>query len=71
MKMVNSGRRQVSLRGLLAWYEYKHDEKVLTAIERAVEDVMTHYPVDNSHPFYSKKPDVGRDLARTNDYGCV
>jgi DUF1680 family protein len=47
------------LRGLLAWYEYTHDEKILTAIERAVEDVMKNYPVDNSHPFYSKKPDVG------------
>lgn len=47
------------LRGLLAWYEYKHDEKILAAIERAVEDVMKHYPIDNSHPFYSRKPYVG------------
>lgn len=47
------------LKGLLAWYEYTHDQKVLTAIERAVQNVMDNYPVNNSHPFYSKQPNVG------------
>lgn len=47
------------LRGLLAWYEYTNDEKVLKAIERAVKNVMDNYPIYNSHPFYSKQPNVG------------
>ncbi|HLI92747.1 MAG TPA: beta-L-arabinofuranosidase domain-containing protein, partial [Puia sp.] len=47
------------LRGLLAWYDYTRDPAVLTAIERAVADVMRHYPAGASHPFYSKTPDVG------------
>lgn len=47
------------LRGLLAWYEYTNDSKVLTAIERTAQNVMDNYPVDNSHPFYSKQPNVG------------
>jgi len=47
------------LRGLLAWYEYSGDKSVLIAVEKAVADVMQHYPADASHPFYSKSPDVG------------
>jgi uncharacterized protein len=47
------------LRGLLAWYEYTHDQKVLTAVERAIQNVMDNYPVNTSHPFYSKQPNVG------------
>lgn len=47
------------LRGLIAWYEYSRDKKVLIAIERAVDDVMRHYPIDASHPFYSKSPSEG------------
>jgi DUF1680 family protein len=47
------------LRGLLAWYDYSRDQTVLVAIQRAVDDVMRHYPMDASHPFYSKTPDVG------------
>jgi DUF1680 family protein len=47
------------LRGLLAWYEYTQDKKILTAIERAVENVMDNYPANKSHPFYSVKPDDG------------
>jgi DUF1680 family protein len=47
------------LRGLLAWYDYRRDQAVLVAIQRAVDDVMRHYPLDASHPFYSKTPDVG------------
>ncbi|MET0465134.1 MAG: beta-L-arabinofuranosidase domain-containing protein [Chitinophagaceae bacterium] len=47
------------LRGLLAWYEYSKDKAVLLAVERAVRNVMDNYPVNNSHPFFSTKPDVG------------
>jgi DUF1680 family protein len=47
------------LRGLLAWYDYTKDPTVLTAIERAVQNVMQHYPINQSRPFYSQKPDVG------------
>jgi DUF1680 family protein len=47
------------LRGLLAWYEFTRDHTVLAAVQRAVDDVIRHYPVGASHPFYSKTPDVG------------
>lgn len=47
------------LRGLLAWYEYSNDQKVLSAIERAAQNVIDNYPVGKSHPFYSKQPNVG------------
>jgi DUF1680 family protein len=40
-------------RGLLAYYEYTNDEKVFTAVERAVENVMVNYPINASSPFYS------------------
>ena len=46
-------------RGLLAWYEYTQDRKVLIAIQRAVDDVMRNYPIDKSRPFYSKKGGSG------------
>ncbi|TDW99214.1 beta-L-arabinofuranosidase domain-containing protein [Dinghuibacter silviterrae] len=47
------------LRGLLAWYAYTRNRKVLVAVERAVGDVMVHYPAGRSRPFFSKSPDVG------------
>ncbi len=47
------------LRGLLAWYEYKKDKSVLTAIERAVQNVITNYPINASYPFYSIQPNAG------------
>lgn len=47
------------LRGFIAWYEYSKDPKVLASIEKAVANVMTNYPLNQSHPFYSIKPDVG------------
>lgn len=47
------------LRGLLAWYEYTKDSQVLNAIEKAVHNVMLHYPVNASHPFHSIQPNVG------------
>ncbi|OYQ38398.1 hypothetical protein CHU92_05180 [Flavobacterium cyanobacteriorum] len=40
-------------RGLLAYYEYTKDKEVLTAVKRAVENVMLNYPVNNSSPFSS------------------
>lgn len=42
------------LRGLLAWYEYSRDERVLQSIISAVKNVMHHYPVNASDPFQSK-----------------
>lgn len=47
------------LRGLLAWYEHTNDARILTSIERAVQNVMDNYPVNSSTPFYSKQPNVG------------
>ena len=47
------------LRGLLAWYEYKKDPAILLAIEKAVTNTMKGFPIDKSHPFYSKNPNVG------------
>jgi uncharacterized protein len=46
-------------RGLLAWYEYSKDRAVLTAVEKAVQDVIKHYPINASHPFHSIQPNVG------------
>ncbi|WP_264510139.1 glycoside hydrolase family 127 protein [Flavobacterium sp. N1719] len=40
-------------RGLLAYYEYTHDIKVLEAVTRAVQNVMDHYPIHQSSPFSS------------------
>jgi len=47
------------LRGLLAYYEFTKDEKVLTAIKKAVDNVMQNYPIDKSSPFKSTKNFVG------------
>jgi DUF1680 family protein len=47
------------LRGLLAWYDYKRQDEVLLAIERAVRNVMDNFPIGHSHPFYSTNPNVG------------
>lgn len=41
------------LRGLLAYYEYTKNKKVWTSIQRAVEDVLKHYPIYNSNPFFA------------------
>jgi uncharacterized protein len=46
-------------RGLLAWYEYRKDPKLLAAVERATQNVMASYPVGASRPFYSVNPNVG------------
>ncbi len=47
------------LRGLIAWYEYSHEEPVLKAVRRAADNIMENYPAYASHPFHSVKPDVG------------
>lgn len=46
-------------RVLLGWYEYKKDPAILLALEKAVKNVITHYPLNHSHPFYSTNPDAG------------
>lgn len=46
-------------RVLLGWYEYKKDKRILTAVERAVANVMKAYPVYQSHPFHSVNPNAG------------
>jgi DUF1680 family protein len=40
-------------RGLLAYYEFTNDAKVLEAVLRAVNNVMEHYPINQSSPFSS------------------
>ena len=42
-------------RGLLAYYEYTKEPQVWNALVRAVDNVMTNYPVDASHPFDTGK----------------
>ena len=40
-------------RGMLAYYEFTKDEKVYSAVEKAVENVMTNYPINASSPYSS------------------
>ena len=42
-------------RGLLAYYEYSKDKKIWNAIVKAVDNVMTNYPIGKSSPFSSGK----------------
>jgi DUF1680 family protein len=42
-------------RGLLAYYEYSKDPKLWKAIVKAVDNVMTNYPINNSSPYSSGK----------------
>ncbi|MEI7982519.1 MAG: beta-L-arabinofuranosidase domain-containing protein, partial [Bacteroidota bacterium] len=42
-------------RGLLAYYEYTHDENVWNALVRAVDNVMQNYPINQSQPFFAGK----------------
>jgi DUF1680 family protein len=42
-------------RGLLAYYEYTHDQKVWNALIRAVDNVMDNYPMNKSQPFFAGK----------------
>jgi uncharacterized protein len=42
-------------RGLLAYYEYTHNENVWNALVRAVDNVMQNYPVNQSQPFFAGK----------------
>lgn len=43
------------LRGLLAYYEFTNDQKVWNAIVKAVDNVMTNYPIHQSNPFFAGK----------------
>lgn len=40
-------------RGLLAYYEHSKDGKLWQAIVKAVDNVMTNYPIDKSSPYSS------------------
>jgi DUF1680 family protein len=42
-------------RGLLAYYSFTKDKKVLKAVERAVQNVMDNYTINVSQPFFAKK----------------
>jgi len=42
-------------RGLLAYYEFTHDQKVWKALIRAVDNVMMNYPANKSQPFFAGK----------------
>jgi len=42
-------------RGLLAFYECTHDDKVWNSLIRAVNNVMVNYPVNKSQPFFAGK----------------
>lgn len=46
-------------RALLGWYEFKKDQQVLAAIEKAVNNLLQVYPINQSHPFYSVNPNAG------------
>lgn len=48
--------KTTALRYLLGWYEYTQHAPALTAVQRAVEDVMTHYPIWASEPFRTDRP---------------
>ena len=41
------------LRGLLAYYDYSNDTALLNSIIKAVENVMTNYPLNSSNPFFA------------------
>lgn len=56
-------------RGLLAYYEYTNDQRVWNALLRAVDNVMTNYPLNASHPFDTGKEyngGVGHGLTFTD-----
>jgi uncharacterized protein len=46
-------------RGLLAYYEYSKEQRVLTTIEKAVGLTMKQYPIHASQPFNIEKPYAG------------
>jgi len=46
-------------RGLLAYYEYTKDQRILTAVEKAVKLTMKRYPINGSQPFNIEKPYAG------------
>jgi hypothetical protein len=50
--------KTTALRYLLGWYEHTQQPQVLDAVRRAVDDVMTHYPMGASEPFRTDRPDT-------------
>jgi DUF1680 family protein len=42
-------------RGLLAYFEYTHDQNVWNALIRSVDNVMKNYPYNQSQPFFAGK----------------
>ncbi len=40
-------------RGLLVYYEYTKNPKILSAVVKAVENLIQNYPINASHPFYA------------------
>ena len=42
-------------RGILAYYEYTNDSVVWNALVKAVDNVISNYPINKSHPFYAGK----------------
>ncbi|MCX6206685.1 MAG: glycoside hydrolase family 127 protein [Bacteroidetes bacterium] len=46
-------------RALLAWYDYSKDNRVLNAVLRCADNVITNYPINASHPFATKNPYAG------------
>ncbi|ULQ54741.1 beta-L-arabinofuranosidase domain-containing protein [Flavihumibacter fluvii] len=46
-------------RALLGWFEYKKENNILEAVEKAVQNVMKAYPINQSYPFYSQNPNAG------------
>lgn len=46
-------------RGLLAFYEFSKEERILTAVEKAVALTMKRYPINESQPFKVEKPYAG------------
>jgi hypothetical protein len=50
--------KATALRYLLGWYEYTQEPHVRVAVERAVADVMAHYPIGESSPFATDRPDT-------------
>jgi hypothetical protein len=45
-------------RYLLGWYEYTQDRAVLTAVTRAVDELMRRYPIGCSHPFRTDRAET-------------
>lgn len=58
------------LRGLMGYYEAVGEERVLTSILKAVENIMEGYPMKKSHPFHVEDAfsGVGHGLTITDTF---